>query len=151
MYRHGSYLSETSTNPINNLVNYELSEPAIRYTTVLKEHAAFLWQIAANYSGCTTDSYDDDVSGAFPQCTHHPDIARGNVSLHGNKMIVSVALHFRGNYSPHSLEPPARALCFLVQWMYLQTEYQEKLNEEALDLMELPEEEDDTDTCTIRP
>ena len=43
MYRHGSYLSGASTNPINNLVDCELSEPAIGYTTVLKEYTAYLW------------------------------------------------------------------------------------------------------------
>ena len=107
MYRHGSYLSKVSTNPINNLVNCELSEPAIGYATVLKEHAAFLWWIAATYPGCAINSYNDDVSRVFPQCTHHPNIARGNVSLHSNKIIVSVALHFGGNYGPHSWEPPA--------------------------------------------
>ena len=40
MYRHGSYLSEASTNPINNLVDCKLSEPAIGYATVLKKHTA---------------------------------------------------------------------------------------------------------------
>ena len=102
MYRHGSFLSESSTNPINKLVDCELSEPAIRYKTVLKQHTAFLWRIAATYPGCIIDSYNDDVSRAFPQYTHHPDIARGYVSLHGNKMIVSVALYFGGNYGPAS-------------------------------------------------
>ena len=151
MYCHSSYLSEVSTNPINNLVDYKLSEPAIECATVLKDHAAFLWRMVATYPGCTIDLYDNDVNGAFPQCTHHPDIARGNVSLHGNKIIVSVAIHFGGNYGPHSWEPPARARCFLAQWMYLHTDYQEKLNEEALNLMELLDEDDDTDACTIRP
>ena len=66
-------------------------------------------------------------------------------------MIVSVALHFGGNYGLHSWESPARARCFLAQWMYLHTDYQEKLNEEALNLMELPDEDDDTNACTIRP
>ena len=127
MYRHGSYLSETSTNPINNLVDCALSEPSIGYATVLKKHAAYLWRIAATYPGCTINSYDDDISGAFPQCTHHRDIARGNTSLHGNKMIVSVALHFGGNYGPHSWEPPARARCFLAQWMYINTVYQDDI------------------------
>ena len=151
MYRHGSYLSEASTNPINILVDCELSEPAIGYVTVLKEHAAYLWRIAATYPSCTIDLYNDDVSGAFPQCTHNPDIARGNTSMHGNKMIVSVALHFGGNYGPHSWEPPARARCFLAQLMYLNTDYQEEMNKEALDLIEVPDEDDDTHAYTIRP
>ena len=115
MYRHGSYLSEASTNLINNLVDCKLSEPAIGYATVLKMHTVYLWRIAATYPGCTINLYDDDVSGVFPQCTHHPDIARGNASLHGNKMIASVALHFGGNYGPYSWEPPARARCFFAQ------------------------------------
>ena len=151
MYRHGSYLSEVSTNLINNLVDCELSEPAIRYATVLKEHTAYLWRIAATYPGCTIDSYDYDVNEAFPQCTHHPDIATGNVSLHSNKMIISVALHFSENYGPHSWEPSAQAWCFLAQWMYLHTNYQEAINEEVLDLMELPDENDDTHACINRP
>ena len=107
MYRQGTYLLEASANPINNLVDCELCETAIGYALVLKEHTAFLWEIAATYLGCTIHLYNDDVSGAFPQCTHHPDIARGNVSMHGNKIIVSVALHFGGNYGSHSWEPPA--------------------------------------------
>ena len=53
-------------------------------------------------------------------------------------MIVSAALHFGGNYGPTSLEPPARARCFLAQWMYLHTNYQETLNEEALNLIYEP-------------
>lgn len=112
MYCHGSYLLGASTNSINNLVNCKLSEPAIGYATVLKQHAAYLWRIAATYPGCTIDSYDNEVSGVFPLCTYYLDIARDNTSLHGNKMIVSVALHFGGNYGPHSWEPPARARCF---------------------------------------
>ena len=36
MYRHGSFLSESYTNPINKLVDCKLSKPAIRYATVLK-------------------------------------------------------------------------------------------------------------------
>ena len=59
-------------------------------------------------------------------------------------MIISVALHFDGNYGSHSWEPPARAWYFLAQWMYLHTSYQE-------DLMELPDKDDDTNACTIRP
>ena len=66
-------------------------------------------------------------------------------------MIVSVALHFDGNYDPHSWEPPARAGCFLTQWMYLNIDYQEEMNKEALDLIELQDEDDDTHACTIRP
>ena len=151
MYRHGSYVTAASTNPINTLVDCKLSEPGICYATILKKHTGFLWRIACTYPGCTIDSYDDDVSGAFPQCTHHPDVARGNASIHGNKLIVSVALHFGGNYGPHSWEPPARARCFLAQWMYLNTDYQEAMNKEALDLMELPDEDDNTHACTVRP
>ena len=40
---------------------------------------------------------------------------------------------------------------FLAQWMYLNTDYQEEMNKEALDLMELPDKVDDTHACTIRP
>ena len=42
MYRHGSYISDSSTNPINNLVNCGLSEQAIGYVWVLKHHTAYL-------------------------------------------------------------------------------------------------------------
>ena len=56
MYRHGSYILEDSTNPINTLVNYDLSEPAIGYAWVLKHHAAYLWRLAATYPGCIIDS-----------------------------------------------------------------------------------------------
>ena len=67
-------------------------------------------------------------------------------------MIVSVTLHFGGNYDPHSWEPSARTRCFLAQWMYLNIDYQEEMNKEALDLiMELLDEDDDTYVCTIRP
>ena len=66
-------------------------------------------------------------------------------------MIVSIALYFGSNYGPASWEPPARARRFLAQWMYLHTNYQENFNKEALDLMNLPDEDDDTDACTIRP
>ena len=66
-------------------------------------------------------------------------------------MIVSVALHFGGNFGPHSWEPLARARCFLAQWMYLNTDYQEAMNKEALDLMELPDKDDDMHACTIQP
>ena len=67
MYCHGRYVSETSTNPINNLVDCKLSKPAIGYDTVLKKHTSYLWWIAATYLGYTIDLYDDKVSGAFPQ------------------------------------------------------------------------------------
>ena len=111
-----------------------------------------VWSIDASFAGCTIDSYHDDVSDAFPQCTHHSYIVHGNVSLHRNKMIISVALHFGGNYGPASWEPPACVRCFLAQWMYLHTTYQnEKLNREANNLMDLTDEDNDTDACTIQP
>ena len=34
--------------------------------------------------------------------------------------------------------------------MYQNTDYQETMNEEALDLMELPDKNDDTHVCTMR-
>ena len=150
MYRHSSYISEDYTHSINKLVDCELSEPAIGYVNVLKEHAAYLWCFAAQYRGCTIYSYDDDVSRAFPQVNHHLDVGRGNVSVHGNKMIVIVALHFGGNYGPASWEPIARVRCFLAQWMYKNTYHQEELNNEALGLFELPDE-DTSKPCTVKP
>ena len=35
--------------------------------------------------------------------------------------------------------------------MYQNIDYQEAMNEEAFGLMELPDEDDDTHACTIRP
>ena len=143
MYCQGSYISEDFTHLINKLVDCELNEPAIGYVNVLKEHAAYLWRIAAHYPGCTIDSYNDDVSRIFPQVNHHPDVARGKVSVHGNRMIVAVALHFGGNYGLANWEPIAQVRYFLARWMYKHTKHQEELNNKALDLFELP---DDTDT-----
>ena len=105
MYLHSSYITESSTNPINKLVDCNLSEPATGYPWVLKHQAAYLWRLAVIYLGCTIDLYDDNVSVAFLQLTHHPDITRGNINLRDNKIIVSAALHFGGNYGPASLEP----------------------------------------------
>ena len=42
MYRHGSYISESSTDPAHKLVDYDLSEPVIGYKRVLKHHVAYL-------------------------------------------------------------------------------------------------------------
>ena len=53
----------------------------IGYARVLKHHTVYLWRLVATYLGCTIDSYDNNVSGAFPQLTHHPDITRNNISL----------------------------------------------------------------------
>ena len=92
MYCHGSYISDTSTNPINPINKFNdcnLSEPVIGYARVLK-HPAYLWRLTATHPGCTVNLYHDNVSRAFLQLNHHPDIDRGNFSLHGNMMIVSV-------------------------------------------------------------
>ena len=144
-------MSVESTHLINKLVDCGLSEPHIGYANVLQDHAAYLWQLAAQYPGCTIDSYHDDVSGAFPQVIHHPDIARANVSIHSNKMSVTVALHFGGNYGPASWEPIARARFFLAGWMYKHTDHQEAINKKALNLFDLPDKEDLLDPCTVQP
>ena len=115
IYHHGSYISSTSTNPINKLVDCKLSEPAIGYTRVLDLHTVYCWKLAATYPDYMVSSYDSDVSGAFQQLNYPPDIARRNVSLLGNKIIVSVALHFGGNYGPASLKSIAYTCCFLTQ------------------------------------
>ena len=151
MYRHGSYILEYSINLINTLVDCNLRDPTIGYAWVLKHHAAYLLQLAATYPSCTIDSYNNDVSVVFLQLTHHPDIARENVKLHDNKMIVSIALHFRGNYGPASCEPIARAQCFLAQWMFQHAAYKDDLNEKVIDLMTLPTDSDTNDACIIRP
>ena len=64
-------------------------------------------------------------------------------------MIVAVALHFGGNYGPASWEPIARARCFLAGWMYTHTHHQQDLNIDALDLFNLPDEEDLSEPCTV--
>ena len=66
-------------------------------------------------------------------------------------MIVSIALHFGGNYGPASFEPIARAQCFLAQWMYQHTLYQEGWNKDAINLMSLLTPSDTNAACTVRP
>ena len=56
-----------------------------------------------------------------------------------------------GNYGSASWEPIAQARCFLAGWMNKHTKHQEELNKEALDLFDLPEEEDLLEPCTVRP
>ena len=63
-------------HPFNKLVSYEPSKPAISYAHVLENHTVYLWRLTAQYPGCSIDSYDDNVSGAFPQVNRHPDVAR---------------------------------------------------------------------------
>ena len=110
MHHHSRYIFKDSTHPTNKLVDCELSEPAIGYANVLKEHAAYLWRLVSQYPGCTINLYNDNISGAFFQGKHHPDVTRGNVSVHANKMIVAVALYFGGNYSLASWEPIERPM-----------------------------------------
>ena len=81
----------------------------IGYGTTLQEHCSYLWRIAVTFPNCIIDSYDNDISRAFPQMTFHLDITRANTSIYGNKMIVSTAFHFGGNFGPASWEPIARA------------------------------------------
>ena len=138
-------------HPFNKLVSYEPSKPAISYAHVLENHTVYLWRLTAQYPGCSIDSYDDNVSGAFLQVNHHTDVARANVSIHGNKMIVAVGLHFDGNFGPASWKPIARARCFLAGWMYKHTHHQEELNKEVIDLFNLPDEEDLSEPYTVRP
>ena len=101
------------TNPNNKLVGYKLSEQATGYARVLQCHTAYILRLVATYLGYMVNLYNNNVSGAFLQLNHHPDIAPGNISLQGNKIIVFVALHFGGNYDPTSWEPISRAECFL--------------------------------------
>ena len=86
------------------------------------------------YPNCIIYSYDNDVSDAFPQLVFYPDIARANISLYNNVMIASIALHFGFSWGPTSWEPLARATCFISQWLFLHTDYQININQEALDL-----------------
>ena len=145
-YRHCSNQPHTEIHPINTLTNVNLSEPRIGYGTTLQEHCSYLWKIAATFSNCIIDFYDNDVSGAFPQIMFYLDIARANTSIYGNKMIVSTALHFGGNFGPTSWEPRARARCHVAQWLFKSTSYQIKFNKEAID-----NNNDDKDKCTIVP
>ena len=151
MYWHSSYISDAFANPINKLVYCNLSEPAIGYARRLKHHIAYLWRLAAMCPGCTVDSYDDNVSGVFPQLMHHPDIARGDVSLHDNKMIMSFALYFGDNYGPASWEPIACTRCFVAQWMFQHMLYQEEINDKAINLMTLPDDDNNTNAYKIHP
>ena len=66
MYRHSIFISEDPSNPIIKLVDCDFSEPAIGYANILKGHTVYLWRLAAKYSGCTINSYNDNVSRASP-------------------------------------------------------------------------------------
>ena len=151
MYRHGSYVLGRDSHPINKLVDIKLSEPEIGYGTVLHRHCTFLWRIAGTYPNDIIDVYDDDVSGAFPQLTFHPELAKANVSLHDDKMILAVSLHFGGNFGPSSWEPISDARCFLAQWLYKHAQYHVTLNGEALALITKPKHLRARDRCTIVP
>ena len=62
-----------------------------------------------------------------------------------------MALHFGGNYGPASWEPIVRARCFMVGLMYKHTNHQKELNNKALDIFDLPDEDDLSEPCTVRP
>ena len=66
-------------------------------------------------------------------------------------MIISVALHFGGNYGPANWKSIAQAWCFLAQWMYNHTTYKEEMSKKAINLITLPNNNDTTEACTIRP
>lgn len=134
VYRHAGCKPHEDIHPINSLVDVALTEPEIGYGTTLYQHCQYLWRIAMIYPNCIIDSYDDDVSGAFPQLVFHPDITRANFSLYNNIMIASIALHFGSSWGPASWEPLARARCFISQWLFMHIDYQIKINQEALDL-----------------
>jgi len=152
MYRHTSFRPHPGIHPINTLVNAALTEPEIGYGTTLYQHCQYIWRIAMTFPNCIIDSYDDDVSGAFPQLVFHPDISRANVSIYNNTMIVAIALHFGSNFGPASWEPIAQARCFLAQWLFLNCTYQIKLNQEALELFDLPSDcSKDEDRCQVVP
>jgi hypothetical protein len=154
MYRHGSRTTADVLYPINKLCDVEKTEPRVKYGTVLKGHCQYLWSIAAHYPDQPIDLYDDDVSGAFPQQSFPPGLAKANVSIHDKIMILSIALHFGGNFGPASWEPLSDGRSFLAAWLYIHCSYQTKLNTESLDMMYFPEATataTDRDRCTIRP
>ena len=69
-------------------------------------------------------------------------------------MILSIALHFGGNFGPASWEPLSYGRSFMAAWLLIHCSYQTKLNEESLDMMQFPEETaaaNDRDRCIIRP
>jgi len=154
MYRHGSRTTENVLQPINKLCDVKKTEPRVKYGTVLKGHCQYLWSIAAHYPGQAIDLYDDDVSGAFPQQAFPPSLAKANVSIHDKIMILSVALHFGGNFGPASWEPLSDGRSFMAAWLFMHCSYQTKLNKESLNMMQFPEETVAAiarDRCIIRP
>ena len=104
MYRHGSYVLGRDSHPINKLVDIKISEPG----TVLHRHCTFLWRIAGTFPNGIIDIYNNDVSGAFPQLTFHPELAKANVSLHDDKM----SLEVRRQLWPIQLGTDLRCLLF---------------------------------------
>ena len=119
---------------------------------VLKDRCQYLWSTAAHYPGHAIDLYDNDVSGASPQQLFHPSIVKANISIHNQVMILSVALHFDGNFGPASWEHISDGRSFLAVWLYNHCIYQTGLNKESLDMMDfLSSLEGDhrKDCCTI--
>ena len=154
MYRHGSRITEDIIQPINKICDVKKTEPRVKYGTVLKDHCQYLWSIAAHYPGQAIDLYDDDVSGAFPQQVFSPGLAKANVSLHEDIMILSVALHFGGNFGPASWESISDGRSYLATWLYRHCTYQTELNKESLDMMVFPNDTAGTheaERCIIRP
>jgi hypothetical protein len=140
IYRHGSLALDEKTQPINIIVDIVLSEPEIRYATVLKEHLAYLWRLAGTFPGEPIDGYDDDISGAFPQRIFHPDTARANASIYGQWLIIAIAMHFGGNFCPSSWEPLSWARCEIAKFLYDNAMYHVALNLEVLELIPIRED-----------
>ena len=154
MYWHSSRTTSDVLHPINKTCDVKQTEPWMKYDTVSKNHCQYLWNTVAHYPGHVIDLYDGDVSGVFPQQLFHPSIAKANVNIHDQVMILSVVLRFGGNFGPASWEPISDGRSFLVVWLYNHCTYQTDLNKESLDMMDLPSTlEDDhyKDCCTIHP
>ena len=105
---------------------------------MLVDHYQYLWSISAHFTGVPINLYDDDLSGTF---LHHillPSIAKENLSLYQLLIILSIALHFGGNFGQSSWEPTSDIFSFLVFLLFLHCFHMVALNEEALSVMQCP-------------
>ena len=154
VFRHGSLTTHNVRHPINKLCDVKATEPEIKYGTVLADHCQYAWSIAKAFPNTPIDLYDDDISGAFPQHVLHPSIVSANASFFKKQMIVSIGLHFGGNFGPSSWEPTSDVRSFLVPWLYKYCNHMQDINEEALSLMDWPKQSAKAwkrDSCRIRP
>jgi hypothetical protein len=151
IYRHSSLALDAQTQPINTIVDIMLSEPEIRYASVLTEHLAYLWRLAGTFPGEPIDGYDDNNRGAFPQRIFHLDTARANASIYQQWLIMAIAMHFGGHFCPSSWEPLSWARCKIAKYLYDNTIYHVELNQEVLALIPIQEDIPDQHVPKFRP